>query len=69
MLKAATTAIGATYVPEHDAEQVLSKLTTTLAGKPLVSEVSLVSGNPWFLALLMALLVGEWVIRRRRHLL
>jgi uncharacterized membrane protein len=69
MLRAATTAIGAAYAPEFQAEQVLARLQGTLTGRPTVSEASLVNGNPWYLAAVLALLVGEWVLRRRRHLL
>jgi hypothetical protein len=69
MLRAATAAIGAAYAPEFQAEQVLAKLQGTLAGRPTVSEASLVNGNPWYLAGVLALLVTEWVLRRRRHLL
>ncbi len=69
MLRAASAAIGAAYAPEFQAEQVLARLQGTLAGRPTVSEASLVNGNPWYLAAVLALLVTEWVLRRRRHLL
>jgi uncharacterized membrane protein len=69
MLRAAAQAAGGAYAPEAQAEQVLSRLGSDLAGKPILGETSLVNGNPWFLAAVLALLVAEWIIRRRMNLI
>nr|MBA3939032.1 hypothetical protein [Planctomycetota bacterium] len=69
MLSAAAGAAGGIYAGEKDLEPLLAHLRTTLLGKPVTSDLALVGGDPWYLLLFLALLIGEWWLRRRKHLL
>jgi hypothetical protein len=57
-----------TYVREEDVETLAEILLERSLGRTMVSDVSLVSGSPWFIALVLALLVAEWMLRRRHNL-
>jgi len=56
------------YVDETGVNTLAKNLTTTQLNRTMPSEVSLVSGSPWFALIFLGILIGEWIIRRRLNL-
>ena len=57
------------YYHEKNADDFLKRVATGLAQKSVFIESSLVQAGPWFALLFLALLVIEWVLRRKRNLI
>jgi uncharacterized membrane protein len=56
---------GGRYVHETESDALLDELERSLAPPTVRAEVSLVREGPWFVILLLAVLVCEWYLRRR----
>jgi uncharacterized membrane protein len=59
---------GGAYFRETDADQLLQRIGGKHARRVTVQESSLVEAGPWFLLALLALLVLEWMLRRKMSL-
>jgi hypothetical protein len=59
---------GGAYFRETEADQLLQRLGGKHARKVTLQESSLVEAGPWFLLALLALLVYEWLLRRKMSL-
>jgi uncharacterized membrane protein len=59
---------GGLYVAESDAGRLLDHLAQRSTQRFIVTETSLVHGGPWFLVVFVAVLVAEWVLRRKLNL-
>jgi hypothetical protein len=59
---------GGAYFRETEADQLLQRLGGKHARKVTLQESSLVEAGPWFLLALLALLVCEWLLRRKMSL-
>jgi hypothetical protein len=59
---------GGAYFRETDADQLLQPIGGQHARRVTVQESSLVEAGPWFLLALLALLVLEWMLRRKMSL-
>ena len=60
---------GGAYYHEKNAGQFIKRVASGLAQKSVFIESSLVQAGPWFVVLLLALLVVEWFLRRRKNLI
>ncbi len=68
LLKQLAGRTGGRYFAERDAGQFVKLVAAGLAQKSVFVESSLVQAGPWFALLFVALLVLEWVLRRRKNL-
>ena len=59
---------GGAYFRETDADQLLQRIGGRHARRVTLQESSLVEAGPWFLLALLALLVFEWILRRKMSL-
>lgn len=59
---------GGMYVREASFNDLVEHLRHSDPRRAAVIETSLVHGTPWFAVLFVALLVGEWIVRRRLNL-
>lgn len=59
---------GGAYFRETEADQLLQRLGGKHARRVTLQESSLVEAGPWFLLALLALLVCEWMLRRKMSL-
>lgn len=57
------------YAREDTPESLLRYLQAQVVRKSRVTETSLCRSGPWFILLILALLVIEWTLRRRRNLI
>ena len=56
------------YVDEPAVDKLVRELTVMRQARTIPSEVSVLSGAPWFVLVFLLILVGEWIIRRRMNL-
>lgn len=59
---------GGAYFREAEASQLLERLAGKHARKTTVQESSLVEAGPWFVVAFLAVLVAEWILRRKMSL-
>ena len=59
---------GGTYVHEDSADEFTRKLSAGLWQKTVVIERPLAETGPWFALACLAVLVLEWIMRRRMNL-
>ena len=59
---------GGRYWREAEADEFLHELESSVRQDRVTTEISLIHGRPWFFATVLALLLGEWAIRRRMNL-
>jgi uncharacterized membrane protein len=59
---------GGAYFREADADQLLQRIGGRHARRAILQESSLVEAGPWLLLALLALLVAEWMLRRKMGL-
>jgi uncharacterized membrane protein len=59
---------GGAYFRETDADQLLQRIGGRHSRRAALQESSLVEAGPWFLLALLALLVLEWILRRKMGL-
>lgn len=59
---------GGIYVDETELNALVKNLSNSQLNQTMSSELSLVSGTPWFAFVFLAVLIGEWIVRRRMNL-
>ncbi len=59
---------GGRYWREAEVDAFIRELESGIRRDRVTAEVSLIHGGPWFLMLVLALLIAEWALRRRMNL-
>ncbi len=59
---------GGMYAPEAESEKLLERLRASLVTGPIETQVRLVQENGIFFFMALAVLIAEWVVRRRLNL-